>query len=173
MFENELNSLKRLIIKPQKPLSQLCRRLIEIETNPINGKETPNFPIALRQHFDGPLNDVCSNVVQFKEIQMEKCVLSLTEGDNCIFSRSKGPCLVKNVLSMGDGLYLIVEVFEVVADFFSYPMPSSRIHVYNVSQPSRNFSLIPITDVRHKCVCMPYTTGAIASFILIPLLHSM
>jgi len=72
----------------------------------------------------------------------------------------------------GEGVvHFIVEVFEVVDDF-TYPMPSSRIHVYNVLQLSRKLAVIPITDIRHKCVCLPYTNCGVANFILIPLLHS-
>ena len=172
-FENELKSLKRLIRKPQNPLSQLCRRLFEIEKFSKKAEETANIPITRRQHFDGPLNIECVNVLQFKELKLEKFFLSVVDGNNCIFSTTHGPCLIKNIVRIEGVVHLIVEIFEVVNDFFNYPMPSSKIHVYNVSKPSRNLALIPITDILHKCVCLPYTNSAIASFILIPLLHSM
>ena len=169
-FENALKSLKRLIRKSQFPLQQICRRLGESEQiKQLNDKRS-SFPTLHRQHFQGPLTDGCVGILQFKEIKLETMFLSTAEADNCVLTASNGPCFIRNIVK-GKDVQLVVEACNIIDDVFLYPMPSSSINVYKVSQMSGMHILIPISDVVYKFVCLPWLKEA-NSFVLLPLLHT-
>jgi hypothetical protein len=168
-FENFLGQLKKLVRQPNFPLQQVIRRLSERKEKSVVMNNI-HRPQVKQRHSDGPVLPNMGACKQYKELLMESQKILVKEGDNCV---KVNDCigLVRNILVMNmDKLYILVEYFHRISDFFDYPLSSKKIGIYRVSQLRRLLTLVPVPDIQSKYVLLP-EQGRETS-IAMPLLHS-
>jgi hypothetical protein len=100
VFENYLQSIKKLIRKPEKPLEQIVRRKYELDNSiPLNKNKLHDLSTLKKQHNTGPIIDNIAFLTQYKEIILNKFVLRITEPDNCCYTVNNKIIIIKNILS--------------------------------------------------------------------------
>lgn len=169
-FENKLKSLKSLVRKPSFILQQIACRLHEkrlsVKAKPLQKDSNVYFK---NEHYLGPVMSGLECCKQYRLVCFKGMIISLNVGDDCVAKPDGKPCIVRNILCSSGQTYLLVENFCVITSFFEYPLPSSSMHVYKVSQLNGVYELINLTDVMHKCVRLPLKGEC---FVILPLLHN-
>ena len=87
-FESFLGKLKRLVRKPNNPLQQVIRRLSENQHS-LHQSNTPKIPpcgFVKKRHRRGPCPREYCTYMQFEQLVLPDCYLSVDQGDNCILS---------------------------------------------------------------------------------------
>lgn len=165
-FENFMCSLKKMIRKPQNPLQQAIRRLSETRNlSKFQNKGIVEMP--RRTHLDGPVPAGYDRCMQFHEIHMPLFYLAKNECDACV-RIGNDIALICNILQMNDEIYVAYHVFSTVEDFFSYPLQSSCLGIYKVSDICRRLQVAHITEIAYKYVLLRRRDISVA----IPLLHN-
>lgn len=118
-FENYLQSLKKLIRKNEKPLSQIVRRKCELDNCiPSHDSQLHSLPTLKKQYYIGPTINNVSFIAQYKEVILDKFILRITEPDNCCCTVNKKIMNVRNIISSIDGILLIAQEFLLLEDFY-------------------------------------------------------
>lgn len=170
-YENKLKNLKQLVRKPQFPLAQLDRRIREGTRFKNRSHKNQTEFIVSRSHNNGPYPHGLCNVQQYKQVKSQEMFLSLSISDNVVITDHRIPVRVVNIVTI-DGVAMIVyEEFRNISNFFEYPLNSSDLDIFKVSQLSGTLSTMPIVNVKRKCICLPCFSDGEA-YIIFPLLHS-
>jgi len=166
-FENFLGKLIRLIRKPNKPLQQVVRRLWEERQygNVGGSKSVRNGP-AKEHHSTVDLPSGFGHCHHYKQLYVDGVLLSVQTGDNCITLGTR-IMLLKNIVVKNSQTMLICQKFQVVGDFFEYPMKSSDIGIHYVSDLSSELFIENLSDFQCKNVALPHENG----YVVVPLLH--
>lgn len=172
-FENYLGKLKKMVRRPQDPVSQIVRRIHERKCNslklftsytPVRGMSQLHVcgPVPEQRPFEGDYQ-------QYKQCQLQNIVISCSQGDNC-FRLSGRVVLVKNILvsCMSKERYLVIQEFTKHEPFFKYPITSSKIGSMLVTDLSRHVYVVALDDTIQKMVLLPHN----GKFVAIPQLHS-
>jgi hypothetical protein len=115
---------------------------------------------------------VLSGLIEFKqyrELQLNNFTIKLTSCDNCLMCEGK-VALVQNIFSDGSIIKLVVKKFKKMTKFFTRPLPSSDIGIYEVYKLSSQFDVCSLSDIQNKYVLLPYNSSG--KWIAIPLIHS-
>ncbi len=166
-FENYLRSLKKLIRKPNQPLAQAVRRIME--KRHIVRQCPQKRTYCKKQHGRGPLPNFIdvTNCVQYREIHTPKYVLSSKSPDNGIQVKDN-VFVIRNVLLQNGNISILCQRFGVKENFFTYPADSSRLNIFRVksSSLSHNLTIIRPDEITFKVVLLPHGDG----YVSIPLL---
>lgn len=168
LFENFMQLFKRYIRKPDKPLSQIIRRITEkaavFDLN--RNKSTDNFPRPVDEHNFGPL---VNNIFppQFKKLVFENFVLKINSKDNICCLKDGTIVEVRNIATHQGELKIIGKRFLNLENFYSSPCNSSEFDIYLVSNTMNNLENWKITEVAFKCIKFNYEE----KFVVFPLLH--
>ena len=168
-FESFLGRLKRLMRKPNQPLSQLIRRLAESEANAMHVKMHAKHEKIepKKKHTMGPLPFSHYAHCQFTAVTYKGLFYSINAPDNCV-KIGKNICIIRNILCKeGEEVKFVCETYNKVESFFTYPLCSSKLGIYEVSHVSGHVSICPITDIKCKYVRLPHQQN----FVVIPLLN--
>ena len=172
-FESFLGKLKRLVRKPNFPLQQIIRRLSEdcFKDTQCTSDGEPGCGIVKKEHHNGPLPRAYATYLQFEQLCLPKSFfLSLKQGNNCILARGKVG-IIRNILSPSENSHervLIVENFRNLNNFYTEPLPSSDLRIFQVGHLSGDIVAVNMNEVSCKCVLLPYRN----SFVSVPLIHS-
>lgn len=169
-FENYLGMLKRLLRKPSYPLKQVVKRIQECSkffcADPllVSGGD-----FLKKTHTRGPLPSAQSinEVIQFGEAVLKHFTISRFKGDNCVKVGSQ-IAIVKNILKYESGVYVLYKVFQQKCCLFEYPVLSSHLDVWKVSDLSDRLHTTPISHVIGKYVLLPHR----GHFVVTPLIHA-
>lgn len=168
-FENALMGLKKLIRKPNHILQQIASRLSEQTGRKHQKVSNVSTFFGRKEHSMGPLPSNVLNAKQYTDLQTANYHLSVRPGDNCVAAEDGKPCLIRNIVCSESKFLLLVEYFSVTEDFFTYPLPSSTLHIFAVRQLLGSYRTLPADLVAHKFVCLPNDKDG--SFIVLPLNH--
>ena len=172
-FESFLGKLKRLVRKPNFPLQQIIRRLSEdcFKDLHCTSDSESGYGIVKNEHHKGPLPREYATYLQFEQLCLPKSFfLSLGQGNNCILARGKVG-IIRNILSPNENSLervLIVENFRNLNNFYTEPLPSSDLRIFQVGPLSGDIVSLNMNEVSCKCVLLPYRD----SFVSVPLIHS-
>lgn len=109
------------------------------------------------------------NVKQYRKLYLAETFLSCDFGDNCAILNDETPFFLRNILTLDDNVLLYIEIFQNCKDFYSTPLPSGTLNIYQVPQnPSGKFMVVNVRDVVQKCICLPHRSN---SFVIFPLVH--
>lgn len=166
-FENFLGKLKKLVRGPLNPLTQVMRRLSEME----NGSYSPNVKEATQklenEHMDGPVPECFSrHVRQYKVLVSDDVVVKVKERDCCIKIENK-LVLVQNIVEDKGVVYIVAKEYKQVDHFFTYPIDSRELGIFVVSNLSTNIKSFMIRNKPQKFVRLPFQNR----FVVVPLLH--
>jgi len=96
-------------------------------------------------------------------------VLSIEPKDNCFRSKTGAIGLVRNVVKLNDELYIVYANFKKIRHFFEYPVQSSKVDIFYVSEINQDLMLSLTKDIECKCICLPDEDGY--NYLVVPLLH--
>lgn len=117
-FENYLQSLKKLVRKSEHPLSQIMRRLTELEN--LSGNEiriSEILPLPEREHDKGPLPE--GFTVQYERVKFKSFTLVVNrDGNNFCALRNGSIIKVLNFAKKNNGIFAIGKSFLKVDNFF-------------------------------------------------------
>ena len=137
VFESFLGRLKKLVRKSNFPLQQVIRRLSENCLTDINSSNTPMFGygIVKKQHHNGPLPMAYNAYLQYEQICLANSFfLSIRQGNNCVLVEGQVR-FIRNILSPcenSDVRVLLVENFKDIDNFFTEPLNSSDLCIFQV-----------------------------------------
>ncbi|KAK0152150.1 hypothetical protein N1851_006460 [Merluccius polli] len=150
-FENYLCTLKKMVHKAHSPLTQVIRRVSEVEMH--NQQCSVELKCLKRQakgeHGNGPLPEVFEGEVQqFRELVcMSSGVhVKIANGDNCI-RINQHVALVENILVYKDQEYIVYREFEKSEKFYDYPLDSREVGVLVVSHLSADLKCARLGEV--------------------------
>lgn len=105
---------------------------------------------------------------QFKEVHFSNVYYSNTQGNNCILIGNKVR-VIRNIVceSEESEKLALYEEFANYSDYFTYPLNSSDLNIYTVSEPVGELKWVNLSEVC-KCVLLP----ARDQYIAILLIHS-
>lgn len=167
-FENYLQSIKKLIRKPEKPLQQIVRRKYELDNNiPLVENTTHCLPTLKKQHHMGPIINNISFLAQYQAIILNNFVLKISEPNNCCSTTDNKIINLKNIISTADGILLIAQEFLVLEDVFNKPCKSSFLGIF-AAKNLGPLTLWRLNQVHNKCVKLQYKN----IHVIFPLLHS-
>lgn len=155
-FENFLYPLKKLVRKPEKPLQQIYKRLIEsTDANMCFRNYNVKFPQFLTPHFSGPLLETVAVSEQFHEIKFPSFKLQTTPPNSCCILEDGSIVRIFNIVrcTQDNLMYIICMKFLMNNDIFGPPLcPSSATGILEVGHMSPEFGLRGINDVSEKMV---------------------
>ena len=173
-FENQLQTLKRLVRKAATPLWQIIRRISErgrfrnVQSSiPRSQKESC---IVYSEHCKGPLPVGFERACQFAQLRHQGLFFSLSDSNNCVASSGVGPVLIRNILRLDGNIFVVCEGFKNIEDLYSHPLKSAGIGIVSVSSLLGTLSVFPAAMCSQKCVRLPDPNDAV-SFCVIPLVH--
>lgn len=165
-YENFLGKLKKLVRGPCNPLTQVIRRLSEMENcySPNVKEATPKLE---KEHMDGPVPEGFSRQIrQFKVLAIDCMVVKPKERDSCIRTDNMF-VLVQNIVEDKGIIYIVGNEYKHVENFFSYPIDSKELGIYVVSNLSTRVKCFMIGRNLQKYVRLPFQN----KFVVVPLLH--
>lgn len=165
-FENFLRKITRLVRKPSKPLEQVVRRLLEQRQYSREAGLEHSVAGPYEEHQSGCVPTYVWSCRQYKCLRVNNLLLSIKSGDNCIVL-GDDICLLRNILVQNSETLFVYEQFDTKRDFFEYPLKSSSINIYFVSNLNRELRVCSITCFRMKNVLLPFGDG----YVVVPLLH--
>ncbi|KAK3920782.1 MICOS complex subunit MIC60 [Frankliniella fusca] len=92
----------------------------------------------------------------FLKVSFGRTVLQINRRDSC-FRTTDGEIVVLQSITLDHegAVHLAGKVFLQKADFFQYPLPSSQLGIFSVSNLSNDLRLFSVADVAAKCWLMP------------------
>ena len=167
-FENYLKQLKKMVRSSHRPFQQVVSRLSELNVVSIS-KMVNSDPVCQSEHSVGPLVDGYESCIQYRSVRTCEFTLNLSDRDNCVIANDGCVGIVKNILLFKSEVYLVVCVFQTVSDLFVYPLHSSLMDIYRISDLKETYVAFKLEHIRCKCVRLPIDN---ASYAAIPLIHA-
>ena len=154
-YENFLQTIKKMIRKPKFPLQQVIRRLSEgIGTPAPFRKERSGLR---KEHWEGPVPHGLHFLHQYKEVWIGNFTITTTQGNNCVKIGNNEVGLVRNILHdpQREGIKLVVEKFSGIRDFYTYPLASSKLGIFEVFNLTGHLEVFQSTEIQSKCLLIP------------------
>ena len=169
-FENYLGYLKRRIRSGYKPLQQIVSRINETYIN-CNSSED-NRPTLQHSHADGPLPPRLSmgSFSQYKRCCWKSLHFISSKYGDSFFYADDSIHRLYNVVKNNDGhVMLITRKFTRKKDFFDYPVASSEVFIFCVSENdlSAEYCLISLDVVTAKLCALPFDSNHLILFRLV------
>ena len=170
-FENFMGNILKLVKKPSQPLQQVIRRLSELKEHDLTYDDISVEPTLRIPSHSGPMpenlaEEKASQCRQFKKCQCKNFVIGINNKDNCVFI-DEDIVLVKNILKSDSEIFIVYQKFLCKNSFFDYPVNSSFLDVFEVSDLNNVVKCILLSNVTKKAIIFPFRSH----HITIPLIH--
>jgi len=174
-YENFLQVLKKNIRKGEKPLQQLARRYMEAEAVAAASPVCPGQveSTASCVYSGRPVSHCslrqCGNP-QYRCVTFPKFSLDVTPANRYCGLACGNIVEIHNIAYQTDiGTMVIVgRCFRTKVDFYDYPLPSSHLGIYQVSDLSE-LRCWPVSTVCKKYLCIPFKQTC----VVFPILHTL
>ena len=158
-FENYLQEVKRMLTKPNQPLQQLCKRVLERKHLVFNHQKITSM------FSDKYIKDRQSET-HYSQINCKSYKLTSKPKDYCVLLHNNKIVAASSFVKE-EVPYIIGHEFTLTQDFFSKPLKSSMISVYRVKNMSSTLKKYKVSDIKCKMALLPYKSD----FVAIPLRH--
>jgi hypothetical protein len=169
-FENYLGFLKKLLKKPNSPLQQVHRRIVEFQNSQISRKCVNRENVLYsRKHSNGPTLNI--SVEQFKCVYSCGYVFKTdTANCSCILNNNTVLQIINIITKDGIGS-VIAKPYRIIGPLFDFPCDSTLLNIYFATYPKSHDPLqeYPISSIARKCLVLPINDTECGIF---PLLHS-
>lgn len=149
-FENALKSLKQTLKSHYQPLQQVAFRDCERQLNG-NAVILPSeeFQVSLSQPYTN--NDEVLPGSHYKRITIGKIMLHVNGKDSCFKTRNGKVVVLHNIVCVNDNVVSLVgNCFQEKLDFFVYPLQSSKLGIFKVSNLSAARRVFEVADIVAK-----------------------
>lgn len=173
-FESYLVQLKRLITSPNRPLQQVFRRLSEIKIFMLENSRETNF--CDYEHRNGPLPTLHTHVIhkQYKKIHCTNFILAIfshSSADSYCSTNDGVIIQIHNILLTSKNcIFVLAKQFLTYDSFYSYPIESSLLNIYNVNRLGNELHMWSVNDIVAKYIIFLSAQG---SFVAFPLIHTV
>ncbi|KAG8230562.1 hypothetical protein J437_LFUL010163 [Ladona fulva] len=148
-FEDELQRLKRLVRKKDKPLQQIIRRQREMglkatgvtQCSDLVKKNIETLPMGLLEP-------------EFSRVTVKNVKVSVMKPDNYVFLRDGTLCQVLHIATLNGECHIYGQPFKDITDFYAAPARSSKVGIYLASKLG-DPRVWPINDIASKAVVIP------------------
>lgn len=166
-YENFLGHLKKMVRGPRNPLTQVIRRLSEIEASSHSGLCSQMSKQCRSEHSEGPVPHFFKGEVkQFQMLSMDGAVITTSKRDCCVKIKNE-VVLVENIIVDRGVEYIVGRQYRCQESFFEYPFDSRELGILMVSNLSMTVKHFQILESVQKYVRLPFHD----KFVVIPLLH--
>lgn len=160
-FENFLHSIKRSVRSPYLPLQQVVNRVYEHQCHVVTAKQNSDEPVL--KHV---LHTNTDSAVFYMCVETKQYTLRTRDSDNCVWLKDDKIGRIQHIMQKGDEIILLIQLYETVTSFYSYPLDSHNLGIVYLKKLSTSNCTYLLADVKHKCMCMPVTDD---SFLAVPL----
>lgn len=168
-FENKLKSVKEALKSGFRPLEQIAKREMQKGKKTVY-LESPKNKILLLKRHDDP-NEILQGF-QYRRIVINNVFLSTNGANNCVKTIRNEIIFLTNIINRFDEVYIVGNIFLHKEDFYTYPVNSSKLGIFKVSELKQNKTVINIKFITSKCWLIPIEKHNKA-FLCIPLLHTI
>ena len=165
-FENALKTLKETLHSGYKPLIQAAFRDAE-RTRAVHVKmatHEKNVELSMQHSFVEPN----MHGSFFWCVKVGNVKLKCDKINSCFCTQDGDIAVLKNINKRHNNIRLIGQKFMLKEDFYTYPLPSSSLGIYKVSELSGERTVFNLESVKAKCWLM--MDGD--SYLCVPLLHT-
>lgn len=169
-YENYLGVIKRLLRSGYRSLQQVYNRDRERDGHlpkPQNNNLDENAILLSNVH-ERPGGELIAGV-QYRKMQYAKITLALNESDCCFMTKDYDVVILSNIVQTFDGnIVLIGRKFARKDNAYTFPINSSLLGIFKVSDLENRREMWEITQLSRKCYILPDGD----SYISVPLVHS-
>ncbi|CAH0560560.1 unnamed protein product [Brassicogethes aeneus] len=170
-YENFLNKIKNLVKSTNHPLTEIHNRLIE-SYNVLSTEERNSDKWDLKfPHNLGPLINSIHVCRQYKKVILRNFTLSThsysVANCYCLIGKSTSQYIVQiqNIVYLNSNSVIIIgKKFNFQTFFYTYPIKSSELNIYLISDLSTNLNNWPLQEVIAKCIVFPLNDAESVSF---------
>ena len=173
-FENKLKEIKGLVRKGHFPLQQVARRLAECERAKVCAvlnEDGQHRYLVSSEHRSGPVPEGLENSKQYRKLAMNGFTILSNQRDGCVQLSDKSVVLVQNILEIGRSIYVVYKKFRTSSDQFTFPLPSSSLGIFRVSDIEQDCRFCAAGDIVCKCMLLALRTDCLEEFACFPLRH--
>lgn len=170
-FENFLGVIRRMLRSKYQPLQQLAKRDTEqngwlLSSASIDDQSADLEQVCLSKRRTHQLEEDHGGD-QYQQIEVKGFTLSTSTADWCFTTVDGEICIFCNAIDAGNGKILLSGYkFGRLRNYYDYPLPSSQLGTYLVSDLSENKHYWELQKFNQKCALYPFQN----SFVCIPLL---
>ncbi len=172
-FENQLGKLKRMVRSSNNQLSQIERRLYEMQSVTLDSHSKPSSSINhTGQHEKGPLlADLTSPQFKIVEFSNFKLVCNSDTNSYCLTKSGKFLKILNSCYSNAKMCQVLIAIhFRRKESLFMFPCDSKLIGVFVADTGSSESSFLTVepSDLLVKCQVFPHGQNQLAVF---PIIH--
>jgi len=123
-------------------------------------------------HDNGPIPDYIDracDIKQYEKLSFNGWILKATMKDGVLILVNGEVVVLKNIITYKAETLILYQKFCRKRSFYDYPLPSSEINVYVVSNLTTELASVPYLAIAKKCVCMPIKDGH--EYVIVPFAH--
>ncbi|KAE8742843.1 hypothetical protein FOCC_FOCC011581 [Frankliniella occidentalis] len=165
-FENCLGMIKSHITSRVKPLQQIAKREME-RIHKTKSAPKPKPAVLQMPTVNNPNEQVAGQ--QFKKILLCGTTVAVKKSDSCCITTDGFVIIVDNIINSENGPILSGKKFYRKTDLYEYPVPSSLLGIFKVSDLQLRSVHFSPENIKHKCYLMPLNHN---EFAVVPLSHS-
>lgn len=172
-FENALYGIKLKIRTCNKPLEQICRRLIEfnphedISLNFVASESMTIFEPELK--YSIKINGTNEDVYSYVAIESNSFLNSKKFGDSWFLTSDNKIVKFHYATKLNGKIFLNGSRIKKIENFFSQPFSSKFINVYSAEDKQFPAHYYPYKDVKSKLICLHCEN----KLVFMPLLHTL
>ncbi|XP_012524204.2 uncharacterized protein LOC105829709 [Monomorium pharaonis] len=157
IFENQLQQIKKMVRKNDKPLEQLSNRIFEIrsiQSNIITIDNTINTYKLGAECYNGCLINECRGPM-YKKIEFKHFIITTKAPNNYCIMTDESIVLVKSICHRNNGIVVIGKILKNGTPFFTSPAPSTCFGIVQFSGTYSSLRVFSIDDIKNKAVVLP------------------
>ncbi|KAK3928289.1 DNA-directed RNA polymerase subunit gamma [Frankliniella fusca] len=149
-YENELKNIKQTLRSGYKPLEQIVKRDSERTVKKSIALKSRVNEVQLFQPLrDGPRRQ-CGN--QFQRVSVNGVSFKSGPKDSCFMTNDGGVAVIENIILRGDNdIVFCARRFNVAESYYNYPLHSSCLGIFKVSELNEDTELFPLEVIHSKC----------------------
>lgn len=184
-FESRLYTLKRLIRSGNLPLSQVSKRITELQTNmskPGISKDKRPTPVLKRKCITNGSDKILEDILKNKDstaysfIDVHNFILDTTsDSDRWVLTSTCEVLFVDKVIhnSVENSFFLYGSIVNDLTDFFVKPLASSSLFIYASNLRLKPPQIIKLGNIRGKMVKIDCQSTNLPKVVLLPLIHTL
>ncbi|XP_046386311.1 uncharacterized protein LOC124165677 isoform X1 [Ischnura elegans] len=172
-FENRLQTIKKVLRKPDKPLQQLCRRLTEQSSTQQAKKLLGKSDIEGAACSKSVKNAIPLGFTEpaYSYIKCNGFKIAAKPPNDCVIMDSGDIVVIRFIGTCNGSQVILGQKFETVENFFLNPCASTKVGIYKAGK-LLNPAKWPISKVKGKALRVPMGLGSDVYFVA-ELLHSL
>ena len=157
-YEDMMGRIKSFVKRPGIEIQQCVKRLHEINLWLAPSRNQEIYPKLKKKHSNG----------QYKHVILEQYeLLTTTAADNTIMV-ADNVYIITNILYEKPKVTLLCRKYLEKNNFFSYPIHSSELQIFEVHNLQDQPTEVPIENVPCKCMRLPFGN----KHVTFPLIHT-